>query len=58
MKFRVIYKVEYAEARFDFDTMEAAGTFAEAILKHQVPNEKGLRQSVRIILLQDGEEEE
>jgi hypothetical protein len=39
MKYRLILKVGYYEAWFEFDSIREAGAFAEAILVHQIPNE-------------------
>lgn len=36
MIYRVILKVRYNEAWFDFDDIESAGEFAKTILTHQV----------------------
>lgn len=59
MKYRVIVKIGYNEAWFDFDDMQDAGKFAEAVLVHQVPNEDTRRKtSVSIRVMSDGEETE
>lgn len=36
MIYRVILKVSYYQAHFDFDNIESAGDFAKTILTHQV----------------------
>lgn len=49
MKYRVIVKVSYHEAWFEFDDIESAGEFAKNILTHQVESEDSKRKStVRI----------
>ena len=63
MIYRVILKVGYNEAWFDFDTIEEAGEFAKTILVHQTENEDSKRRSViRLEVIDttivDGEEEE
>lgn len=45
MKYRVILKVNYYEAWFEFDTIKEAGEFAKTILVHQVENEDNKRKS-------------
>ena len=39
MKYRVIIKVSYHDAWFEFDSIAEAGSFAETVLVHQIPNE-------------------
>ena len=39
MIYRVIVKIGYNTAWFDFDTLEGAGEFAKTVLIHQVKNE-------------------
>lgn len=39
MKYRVILKVAYHEAWFDFDDADTACQFAGILLSHQSPNE-------------------
>ena len=39
MKYRVLIKVGYNNAYFDFDSMQSAGDFAVMALTHQVENE-------------------
>lgn len=46
MKYRVIFKVSYNEAWFEFDTIEEAGEFAKTILMHQVESEDSRRKSM------------
>lgn len=46
MKYRVILKVNYYEAWFEFDTVEEAGEFAKTILTHQVESEDNKRKSM------------
>lgn len=46
MKYRIILKVSYNEAWFDFDTIEDAGEFAKTILVHQINNEDCKRKSM------------
>jgi hypothetical protein len=46
MKYRVIFKVNYYEAWFEFDTVEEAGEFAKTILTHQVESEDNKRKSM------------
>lgn len=46
MKYRVILKVNYYEAWFEFDTVEEAGEFAKTILMHQVESEDNKRKSM------------
>lgn len=45
MKYRVILKVNYYEAWFEFDNIEDAGEFAKTILTHQVESEDNKRKS-------------
>lgn len=59
MKYRVIVKVGYHTALFEFDDMTEAGEFAKAILTHQVPNEDtSYKTSISMQILQDGDTEE
>ena len=46
MKYRVILKVRYNEAWFEFDTIEEAGEFAKTILIHQSENEDCKKKSI------------
>lgn len=46
MKYRVIFKVNYYEAWFEFDTVEEAGEFAKTLLTHQVESEDNKRKSM------------
>lgn len=39
MIYRVIMKVRYSEAWFDFDDAETACSFAQLMLTHQTPND-------------------
>jgi hypothetical protein len=59
MKYRVILKVSYHEAWFDFDTIEAAGNFARTILVHQVDSEDNKRRStIRLEVIDTSLQEE
>ena len=59
MKYRVILKVSYNEAWFDFDTIEEAGDFAKTILVHQVESPDSKRKStIRVEIINPAEEEE
>jgi len=58
MKYRVIFKVSYNEAWFDFDTIEEAGEFAKTILVHQVESPDSKRRSIiRVEIINPAEEE-
>ena len=58
MKYRVILKVSYNEAWFDFDTIEEAGEFAKTILLHQVESPDSKRKStIRVEIINPAEEE-
>lgn len=47
--YRVIVKVGYYEAWFEFESMSEAGAFAQTVLTHQASNEDTTRKlSVRI----------
>lgn len=46
MIYRVIWKVWYSEAWFDFATIEEAGKFAEMALTHAVPTKEGEKNPV------------
>lgn len=39
IKYRVILKIGYYEAVYEFDTAEEAGWFASTALMHQIPSE-------------------
>ena len=59
MKYRVILKVSYHEAWFDFDTIEEAGNFAKTILVHQVDSEDNKRRStIRLEVISTSLQEE
>lgn len=59
MKYRVILKVGYNEAWFDFDTIEEAGEFAKTILVHQTESPDSRKKSVvRIDVVNPEAEEE
>lgn len=59
MKYRVILKVSYNEAYFDFDTIEEAGEFAKAILVHQVESpDSRKKSSIRVEIINPAIEEE
>lgn len=59
MKYRVILKVSYNEAWFDFDNIEDAGEFAKTILTHQVESEDSKRKSmIRLEIIDPSAEEE
>lgn len=56
MKYRVIVKIGYHEAWFDFEDMADAGEFAKTVLTHQAPNEDTrYKTSVNILVVKDGE---
>jgi len=58
MKYRVILKVNYYEAWFEFETIEEAGEFAKTILIHQVDNEDNKKKStIRIQVIDTSIEE-
>jgi hypothetical protein len=63
--YRVIIAVRYADAWFDFDSIEEAGEFAKQVLTHLTPNEdtkKRTSVSIEVIDLDatnnDDEEDE
>lgn len=59
MKYRVILKVSYNEAWFDFDTIEEAGGFAKIILVHQIESPDSRRKSsIRVEIINPSAEEE
>ena len=59
MKYRVIFKVSYNEAWFDFDTIEEAGEFAKTILVHQIESPDSRRKSnIRVEIINPEVEEE
>ena len=59
MKYRVILKVSYNEAWFDFDTIEEAGEFAKTVLVHQSDsNDSKRKSSIRIDVINPEAEEE
>ena len=59
MKYRVIFKVSYYEAWFEFDTVEEAGEFAKTILTHQVESPDSKRKStIRVEIINPTAEEE
>lgn len=39
IKYRVILRIGYYEAVYEFDTVEEAGGFASTALLHQIPSE-------------------
>lgn len=52
MIYRVVIKVGYSDAYFDFDFMTEAGQFAETVLTHQTDSEDTHKEvSVRILVL-------
>lgn len=53
MKYRVIVKVSYQDAWFEFDSIEEAGAFAESVLVHQIPNEDTNKKSFVTIQVVD-----
>ena len=58
MKYRVVFKVSYNEAWFDFDTIEEAGEFAKTLLVHQVESPDSKRKStIRVEIINPEEEE-
>ena len=63
MIYRVIMKVGYYEAWYDFDDAETACSFAQLMLTHQTPNddtrkEKHIELKVIDTTIKDVEEEE
>lgn len=63
IKYRVVIKVSYNEAWFDFENAQQAGDFAAIALKHMVPSEDQRKSSYITIRVVDpeakkGEEEE
>lgn len=59
MKYRVILKVSYNEAWFDFDNIEDAGEFAKTVLVHQTDSPDSRKKStVRIDIIDPSAEEE
>lgn len=61
MTYRVIIKVGYCSAHYDFDSASAAGDFATMALRHQIPNEDTKKkQSIMIEVIDPSivEEEE
>ena len=59
MNYRVVLKVSYNEAWFDFDTIEEAGEFAKTILVHQTNSEDSRKKSsVKIDVINPEAEEE
>ena len=58
MIYRIVLKVGYCEAWFDFETIEGAADFARDILAHQVASEDTKRgTSISIEILNTVEEE-
>ena len=59
MKYRVILKVSYHEAWFEFDTIEEAGEFAKAVLLHQVESPDSKKKStIKVEVIDPTAEEE
>lgn len=59
MKYRVVFKVSYNEAWFEFETIEEAGEFAKTILVHQVESPDSRRKStIRVEIINPEVEEE
>lgn len=59
MKYRVILKVSYNEAWFDFDTIEEAGEFAKIVLVHQIESPDSKKKStIRVEIIDPTTEEE
>lgn len=59
MKYRVIFKVSYNEAWFEFETIEEAGEFAKTILVHQIESSDSRRKSsIRVEIINPEVEEE
>lgn len=59
MKYRVIVKIGYHEAWFDFEGIQAAGEFAKTVLIHQTENEDTPKKaSVTIRVIVEGAESE
>lgn len=57
MKYRVVLKVGYHEAWFDFDSMVAAGDFATAVLIHQTGiDDTPAKAYVKILVMLEDEE--
>lgn len=58
--YRVVVKVGYNEAAFEFESMRDAGDFARTILTHQVETEdtkKALYVKIEVSVCDDDEEE-
>lgn len=53
MKYRVIIKIGYNNAWFEFDSIAEAGSFAETVLVHQIPNEDTKKKSFITIQVVD-----
>jgi len=56
--YRVIIKISYCEAYFDFDSMSEAGEFAKSAVVHSVSNEDGRTSSMLIKVIRPNESEE
>ena len=54
--YRVVIKVSYHEAFFDFTDSEAACSFASAAVTHSVANEDTKQTYVNIRLVTEGED--
>ncbi len=61
IKYRVIIKVSYNEAWFEFDTAEDACQFTTTALKHMADNEDGKKKSritIQVVNADSTEEDE
>jgi hypothetical protein len=59
MKYRVVLKVSYNEAWFDFDTIEEAGEFAKTVLVHQTESPDSKKKStIRVEIIDPTAEED
>ena len=58
IKYRVIIKVSYYEAWFDFESIEDAGEFAKIALMHNVPSKDSREfEGIRIEVVNTDKEE-
>lgn len=58
MKYRVIIKISYTVAIFEFDDLTTAGNFANVAAKHAIANEDKIAPSVTLKFVREEEEKE
>ena len=56
--YRVVLKVKYYEAHFDFETAEDAAAFARVALTHMVASEDTEKQTSIMMLISDANRKE